>query len=140
MDIFSFNLVGVLIPGCFQQEKSEPSIGVASDSIPEENLPDTTGGDNDSDTTDSSEQNEEPTEVQFIFYPSGRDFIKSVIDKRGSVEITDEMREGFNLFAQDYRWCCRIWMATSHSLIQPTTLIPLAIQILLMRFFMCCSI
>lgn len=91
-------MLGIFITGCFQQEKSELPIGVALDSLPEGNLPDTTGVDNNSDTSDSSEQ-------QFTFYPSGRDFIKSVIDKRGSVEITDEMREGFNLFARDYRWC-----------------------------------
>ena len=110
--IFYFVMVGVLIPGCFQQEKSEPSISnetvqdtIPPNSLPEGNLTDTTGGDNDNDTSVSSEQNEEPAEVQFTFYPSGRNFIKSVIDKRGSVEITDEMREGFNLFAQDYRWC-----------------------------------
>lgn len=38
-----------------------------------------------------------------IHYPSGPDFIKSIVDKRGSVEITKEMRERFNLFARDYR-------------------------------------
>ena len=46
----------------------------------------------------------EPSEVQFAFYPSGSDFIKSIIDKRGSVEITNEIRENFNIFARDYRW------------------------------------
>jgi len=59
----------------------------------------------DSDTLNNNEQSQETSEVQFITYPSGHDFIKSVVDKRGSVEITDVMRERFNLFARDYRWC-----------------------------------
>ncbi len=39
-----------------------------------------------------------------VIYPSGPDFIKSIIGQRGSVEITREMREKFNLFARDYKW------------------------------------
>jgi len=42
---------------------------------------------------------------QFPFYPSGPNFIKSIADKGGRVEITEDMRERFNLFARDYRWC-----------------------------------
>lgn len=45
----------------------------------------------------------ESSEVQFVFYPSGSDFIKTIIDNLGNVEITDEMRERFNKFARDYR-------------------------------------
>lgn len=61
-----------------------------------------TGG---TDTFNNTGQQAEPAEVQFIVYPSGPEFIKSVINQRGSVEITAEMRESFNLFARDYRWC-----------------------------------
>ncbi len=57
------------------------------------------------DTISNDEQKQEPSEVQFTFYPSGADFIESIIDKRGNVEITDDMRKKFNLFARDYRWC-----------------------------------
>ncbi len=45
----------------------------------------------------------EPAEVQFAFYPSGSDFIETIIDNSGSVEITGEMRDRFNNFARDYR-------------------------------------
>lgn len=38
-------------------------------------------------------------------YPSGYEFIETVSDLRGSVEITNELREKFNRFARDYRWC-----------------------------------
>ncbi len=41
----------------------------------------------------------------FQQYPSGYDFIKTVCGQRGEVEITNELREKFNLFARDYRWC-----------------------------------
>jgi len=57
------------------------------------------------DTINNNEQSQETLEVQFIIYPSGPDFIKSIVDQRGSVEITNEMRESFNLFARDYRLC-----------------------------------
>lgn len=100
--LICFAVLVILISGCSQHGRSEPPISnetnqdaISPDPPREENLPDTTGADNDSDTS----------EIFFAFYPSGRDFIKSVIDKRGSVEITDEMRESFNLFARDYRWC-----------------------------------
>ncbi len=52
----------------------------------------------------SIEQREEPSEAGFVYYPSGADFIESVIDQHGSAAITSEMRESFNLFARDYRW------------------------------------
>lgn len=42
-------------------------------------------------------------QVRFIDYPSGVDFIQGVPRQSGSVQITDEMREKFNLFARDYR-------------------------------------
>ena len=38
-------------------------------------------------------------------YPSGYEFIEKVSQMRGDVAITPELREKFNLFAQDYRWC-----------------------------------
>ncbi len=44
------------------------------------------------------------TEAEFIFYPSGPEFIRSIVQERGKVEITREMRERFNLFARDYRF------------------------------------
>lgn len=43
-------------------------------------------------------------EAELIFYPSGPDFIQSIVQERGSVAITREMRERFNLFARDYCW------------------------------------
>lgn len=45
----------------------------------------------------------EPSDEHFTFNPSGPDFIKNIIDERGSVEITEDMRGLFNLFARDYR-------------------------------------
>jgi hypothetical protein len=47
---------------------------------------------------------QEPSDGQFTFYPSGQEFVKSIIDQRGDVAITDEMRERFNRFARDYRF------------------------------------
>jgi hypothetical protein len=41
----------------------------------------------------------------FQQYLSGYEFIKTVCGLRGEVAITNELREKFNLFAQDYRWC-----------------------------------
>ncbi|HHV64456.1 MAG TPA: hypothetical protein GXX46_05225 [Peptococcaceae bacterium] len=41
----------------------------------------------------------------FKQYPSGYEFIRTVSGLRGEVEITNELREKFNLFARDYRWC-----------------------------------
>lgn len=38
-------------------------------------------------------------------YPSGYAFIEAVSALRGEVEITSRLREKFNRFAQDYRWC-----------------------------------
>jgi len=38
-------------------------------------------------------------------YPSGYEFIETVSRLRGNVEITNELREKFNRFAKDYRWC-----------------------------------
>lgn len=38
-------------------------------------------------------------------YPSGYELIETVSGLRGNVEITNELREKFNLFAKDYRWC-----------------------------------
>lgn len=109
-------MLGIVITGCRQQEKNEPPISmapiqeaVAPDSPKKENLTGTTEVEPDSDigntdTFSNSEQKQEPSEVQFTFYPSGPDFIKSIIDEHGRVEITDEMRERFNLFARDYRF------------------------------------
>lgn len=42
-------------------------------------------------------------DVRFADYPSGADFVRSVVSERGNVTITDELRERFNLFARDYR-------------------------------------
>ncbi|GEM_PF-4292220 len=47
---------------------------------------------------------EGPAQTRVVDYPSGAAFVESVIDERGTVGITDEMRERFNLFARDYRW------------------------------------
>lgn len=44
------------------------------------------------------------TKSGLIYYPSGPAFIQSIVNQRGSVEITSEIRERFNLFARDYRW------------------------------------
>jgi len=70
--IICFVMLGIFITGCFQQEKSEPPISneaardaVAPDSLHEENLTEITGVDNGSDTSDNSEQKQEPPEVQF---------------------------------------------------------------------------
>ena len=54
--------------------------------------------------TGCSQPQQETSKEQFTFYPSGPNFIESIIDQRGNVKITDEMRENFNLFARDYRW------------------------------------
>lgn len=51
----------------------------------------------------SEEESETPEES--IFYPSGKEFVKSIVDLRGNIDITDEMRNSFNIFARDYRWC-----------------------------------
>lgn len=50
-------------------------------------------------------QKPQPQLLVFNRYPSGYDFIESIADRRGHVEITVEMRKKFNLFARDYRWC-----------------------------------
>lgn len=42
--------------------------------------------------------------VMFTDYPSGAAFVRSVANERGKVEITEEIRKSFNLFARDYRW------------------------------------
>lgn len=55
-------------------------------------------------STSGIEQKEVSSEARFNYYPSGADFVASVIDQRDTVEITEEMRESFNLFARDYRW------------------------------------
>lgn len=64
------------------------------------------GSDIDStDTLSSIEQGEAPLEMRFVDYPSAANFIGSIIGQdAGSVEISPEMRESFNLFARDYRW------------------------------------
>lgn len=109
-------MLGIVITGCTQQEKSEPPISkepiegaVAPDSRQKEKLTGTTEVVADTNTASAdnvsnSDKKQESSQVQFAFYPSGSDFIKSIVDKRGSVEITDEMRELFNLFARDYRF------------------------------------
>jgi len=56
------------------------------------------------DTLSSVEQGKAPSEARFVDYPSAANFIGSIIDQDGSVVITPEMRESFNLFARDYRW------------------------------------
>ncbi|GEM_PF-2346592 len=38
----------------------------------------------------------------FSFYPSGEDFIRSILDERGNVKISTKIRELFNLYARDY--------------------------------------
>jgi hypothetical protein len=76
---------------------------VVPDSSDNENLNCTTDIESDSETINSSEQNQVSSETQFTFYPSGEDFIKNIINERGKVEINNEMRERFNLFARDYR-------------------------------------
>jgi hypothetical protein len=99
----------LVITGCHQEKNGLPTSNgsikevVVPDSSEGENLNDTTGDESDSDTFNNSEQKQGKSEVQFTFYPSGPDFIKSIIDERGKVELTDEMRERFNLFARDYR-------------------------------------
>jgi len=94
--IIYFVMLGLIISGCFQQEKNKLSISNknAKDSV----IADST-------LSDSSDNIEENEDEQFTFYPSGQDFIRSIIDKRGSVIITDEMRESFNLFARDFKLC-----------------------------------
>jgi hypothetical protein len=96
--------------GCHQQERNrllsrKDSIKevVVSDSSKNENLNETINDESNSDNFNSSEQRQGTSEVQFTFYPSGEDFIRIIIDNRGRVEITNEMREHFNLFARDYR-------------------------------------
>jgi len=119
--IIYFVILVIVITGCSQKEKNESTINkepVGKESIQETVAPDSTQKENlagstevklnsDTDNTDNSstsQQKQESSEVKFTFYPSGPDFIKSIIDKRGSVEITNEMRERFNLFAKDYRF------------------------------------
>lgn len=66
-----------------------------------------TGSENNSkssDTAGSVEKSTASADVQFTDYQSGAKFIESVINERGSVKITSEMRKRFNLFARDYRW------------------------------------
>lgn len=110
-------LWGIVLTGCGQQGKNEPPISnepvhetVFPDSTQQEYLSkaaevETKGNTISNEIYSDTEQQEELGEVQFTFYTSGRNFTKSIIDMRGSVEITDEMREKFNLFARDYRWC-----------------------------------
>lgn len=93
------------VSGCSQQQRNELPINkeplqeaVAPDSSQRENSNSITTGES------SSQQKHEPSEVQFTFYSSGSDFVKSIIEKRSNVEITDEMRERFNIFARDYRF------------------------------------
>jgi hypothetical protein len=114
--IICFVMLGTVITGCHQQEKNEPPISkepiqetVIPDSPQKENLTDEIklepiSDTANTDTISNDEQKQEVSEVQFAFYPSGANFIASIINKRGNVEITDEMRERFNLFARDYRW------------------------------------
>lgn len=102
-----FLIFGIVITGCSQQEKKESSTtygpikeAVAPYFLQEESLTDTNRvGSNSSagsaDTLSNSEQKQEPSEVHFAFYQSGPDFIKSIINKRGSVEITSNIRERF---------------------------------------------
>lgn len=49
----------------------------------------------------------EPESDIYLFrqYPSGYEFIETVSGLQGEVEITNELREKFNRFAKDYRWC-----------------------------------
>lgn len=104
----------IIITGCSQQEKNElPTTNgpiqeaVAPDSHQKGNGKVEVERDSDTSSTDTSsnsEQKQEPSEVPFTFYPSGPDFIKSIIDERGRIEITNEMRERFSLFARDYRF------------------------------------
>lgn len=49
-------------------------------------------------------QKEEDPGGGFSFYPSGSDFVKTIIDKGGSLEIDDGLRESFNIYARDFRW------------------------------------
>lgn len=53
---------------------------------------------------EAMKKSEVESKFQFTFYPSGPDFIKTIIDYRGSVELTEEMRKLFNNFARDYRF------------------------------------
>ncbi|MFZ7103156.1 MAG: hypothetical protein ACOWWO_10960 [Peptococcaceae bacterium] len=113
--IIFFVMLGMVVTGCRQEKENISSINegpaqeaVAPDSPQKENLAGTTElqSENSTDSADASSDNEQkegPSEAQFTFYSSGSDFIKSIIDERGQVEITDEMRERFNLFARDYR-------------------------------------
>lgn len=55
-------------------------------------------------TWTGSSDKEPVSDNDFTFYSSGADFIKSISDERGSVEITADMRKLFNLYARDYRW------------------------------------
>lgn len=103
-------MLSILITGCNQPEKNELSKSkepvrkkVVSNSQPKESITCTNKVKQSGDT--SGEQKQKTAEVSFAFYPSGPDFIKSVVNARGNVEITDDMREKFNLFARDYRWC-----------------------------------
>ncbi|NLV22279.1 MAG: hypothetical protein GXY49_09875 [Syntrophomonadaceae bacterium] len=105
-----FVMLSILITGCHQQEKNvlpackEPvREEVEPNSQPKESITGTNEVKQNGDT--SEEQKQKTAEVSYAFYPSGPDFIKSVINERGNVEITDDMREKFNLFARDYRWC-----------------------------------
>lgn len=108
-------MLGIVITGCSQQEKNEPLISnkpiqeaVAPDSPQKGKLSYTTEVEADSnsaniDNLSNINKKQEPSEVQFTFYPSGPDFIKSIINERGKVGMTDKIRERFNLFARDYR-------------------------------------
>lgn len=100
--IICFVILGMVTPGCRQQETE---LQISKDSIQEAVVPDSSPEEKNDPTEGSgSGPKQAPSAVQFSFYPSGSDFIKSIIDKRGEVVITEEMRERFNLFARDYRF------------------------------------
>lgn len=54
-------------------------------------------------TRPAEQEPPKPPTVVFADRPSGAAFIESLVDQRGEVEVTDEMRSRFNTFAQDYR-------------------------------------
>jgi predicted small lipoprotein YifL len=51
-----------------------------------------------------NDSEETSAEAVFMHRPSGSAFIRSVLEERGQVPVTDTMRREFNQFAKDYRW------------------------------------
>ncbi len=67
--------------------------------------PSTTFSESESEHYNYSDNSQQDKEQYLQPYPIGIKFIESIIEERGHVAITNDMRELFNTFAREYRWC-----------------------------------